>query len=193
MSVATFVGRRWTEAAGILTTLTGIFVASVLLFGWEPWSAFIASIRDLLYLVESHFFNWSLITSLYSFLRSLGLSHGAAEISQYALSVLVTAALIYSQCANRDEGSRCWVLVCAILLFSPYQFGYALVLLLLPISLEYRQAKSLSWERGAALLLLIVNPLISFEELNLGFTIVPIILLAILTGQIVRIASSAEY
>ncbi|WP_455374151.1 glycosyltransferase family 87 protein [Limibacillus halophilus] len=189
MGLALLAGGRWSELAGMLVSLALFLAISVFAFGIGAWAAFFASARDLLALLHEHFFNWSVIASPYSFFRSLGLEREAAELLQYAIALLASGAIVYSQIKGRDTRNQTWILVCAILLFSPYQWDYGLLLLLLPLSLEYAERLPLNWERVVALLIVLGAPLLRFQELALPMTPVPPLLFAILASKVLGSAT----
>jgi hypothetical protein len=173
----------------MLVSLALFLAISVFAFGIGAWAAFFASARDLLALLHEHFFTWSVIASPYSFFRSLGLEREAAELLQYAIALLASGAIVYSQIKGRDTRNQTWILVCAILLFSPYQWDYGLLLLLLPLSLEYAERLPLNWERVVALLIVLGAPLLRFQELALPMTPVPPLLFAILASKVLGLAT----
>lgn len=131
--LALLAGRHW-QAFGVATiTTVGLIVASVFLFGMDPWYAFIGTFGFHLEGFQQHAFSWRAMTTVLSSVYLVTRDLGSAWIAQYMVAALV--ALIVAWAWSRDHaqpaarGLQAAILCAGTPLVVPMAYLYDLTLL----------------------------------------------------------------
>jgi hypothetical protein len=162
--IALLAGRHYRTFAAAATTVAVLVGLSALLFGVESWRAFLewAPItRELV--LEQGGLGWEKIQSIFSTVRSAGGSVTLAYALQAAVSLPVTAAVIWIWRSRAPASIKAAALCAGTLLATPYLLDYDLVVLALPIAWMAREGYDYGfkdWEKSVLALAWLL-PLIS--------------------------------
>lgn len=133
----------------IAATLTAVAMAlvSMVLFGDEPWIAFLQQTMPYQEQTLRTFqgFFTAMLVSPYAALRTVGQSHTAALAIQAIISVaaIIACAIAVRRTDNAD--ARLSVIVAATFLVTPYALIYDLPVLALAIARQFARAPKASW------------------------------------------------
>ena len=170
LAPALLVLGAWRTIAAASATAVGMVLLSMLLFGVEPWKAFVFTTlpNQSRMLAGFEGFFTSMLVSPYAMLRMLGLAHGAAMTVQVAISVVAIclAALGVRQTADGDR--RLAMVAVATFLASPYTLTYDLpVIALVTARVAVRDDGEFAWSSSlgaafaAAWLLPLASPMLA--------------------------------
>jgi len=126
---------RWRTIAATCATLAMLVAVTVVLFGFETWSAFLASSgvsRKIL--LESGAAGYEKLQSAFAVMRLWGGSVTLAYAVQALVSCAVIASLVRCWRTACDDGHKAALLVTGTLLASPHVFDYDLVVLAVAIA-----------------------------------------------------------
>jgi hypothetical protein len=124
--------RAWTTIAAGVVTVATLVAISLIAFGLEPWTAYIA--KTLPYqarvIAEPFGFVWSIMVSPYAWFVKLGASAQVAMTLHglIALPIAVYAMRAYFFTLNHDPALGVFVLALATICVIPYGLSYDLVL-----------------------------------------------------------------
>jgi hypothetical protein len=136
---------RWTVIAAACATVATLVAVSWLLFGGEIFTAFAGSADYSRKIVlEQGATGWEKIQSIFSAVRSLGGSIGAAYAAQGALLLALAASLVWLWRSRAAYELKAAALALACLLATPYVLDYDLTVLAIAIAFLAR----LGLERG---------------------------------------------
>lgn len=184
--LALLAGRHWRALGGILAGAVGLALASLLVFGADTWLAFFKSLFGSLQIVGSGKVGGAgvlplvKVPSVFAALRLAGLGTPAALAVQGTISLAVAAAVALVWARRSSNAGRYALLVLGILLFTPYEFIYDLVLVALPLAWLGWQGYQQGWTRTelAALFLAWLTPLISLPlAQTIHFQLAPLVLI----------------
>jgi hypothetical protein len=185
--------RNWRAIAGACLSAALLVAATLLLWGWPVWQAFIDSLPLTRHVVlEEGRTGWYKIMSAFSAVRMWG---GSIELA-YAVQSFVTAAAIAAVLFLSFRGNvrlRNSAVAAAVILSTPYVLDYDFVVLGLGIAwlwLDGEENGFLPWDR-ALLALVWVAPLAArqiahFADFPLGLVIAAITLAIPLRRSFVR-------
>jgi hypothetical protein len=124
------LGAWRTIAAAIVTTLV-LLLASVALFGIEPWQQYVAVAGPYQVMLLQVFkgFYASMMVSGVAGARTFGIAYPAAMTLQVVVSLSVIAITCWAVRATADPAARAFVVACAAPLVTPYAFNYDLTAL----------------------------------------------------------------
>jgi hypothetical protein len=168
----------WRALAGMAASVAALVAASLALFGWATWSAYLRSLPLARATLELGLVGDAKIQSVFAAVRLLG----AGVATSYAVQGLVAAAvlvLLVRQARGRpiDAGLGAMAAAAAPLM-TPFLLGYDLVLLAVPMVWllhRARQGGFLPWEK-AALGAAFVMPLISTSIAeHVGLQLAPLV------------------
>lgn len=126
---------RWRTIGAACLTLAVLVAATMLLFGVESWSAFLASAgvsRKIL--LESGAVGFEKLQSAFAMVRLWGGGVTLAYAVQAVVSCAAVAGIVWCWRAGCDESHKATLLVTGTLLASPHILDYDLVVLALPIA-----------------------------------------------------------
>lgn len=165
--VALLAGRQWRVIAGAAVTVAAFVGASVALFGWSTWEAYLAAISHSDQVYSSGAIDFAGIVTPFGAARLLGAAPSAAYAVQVVVSVGVVALIAAVWLRATSRNLRAATLVSATLLAVPLALLYDQMLLLIAIGWLLREAQRtglLTWER---IILLAIYPL-ALVSLPLG-------------------------
>jgi len=156
--VALAAGGRWRTFAAALATLAALVAASILLFGWGTWIAYVHSFAGAGRVYQSGKIDFAGIDTPFGAARLLGAAPDAAYALQAAATVaaLALTGLVWRRCASLPM--RCAILLTATLLAVPLALLYDKLILLVAICWLVREAESQRWLPWEKLVLLAVWP-----------------------------------
>ena len=165
--VALLVGRQWRVLAGAAIVVAACVAASVALFGWGIWGAYLtaASSSDQVY--ATGMIDFAGIVTPFGAARLVGVPSNAAYAVQAIVAVGMVAIIAAVWLRVSSQNLRAATLVSATLLAVPVALLYDQLLLLIAIGWLLRDARQtglLTWER---IILLAIYPL-ALVSLPLG-------------------------
>jgi alpha-1,2-mannosyltransferase len=161
---ALLFGAHWRSLGAALAAAMALAALSVILFGLEPWQAFLGQLGYARALLESGEISWEKLVTPFAAARLLGAGVAAAWLLQAAVSLGALAALAY---VWRSAASLAWrgsVLALAMVLMTPYAFFYDLVPLFLPLAWLVAAGQASGFRRGEGVILALawVSPVAGF-------------------------------
>jgi hypothetical protein len=174
--VALLCGRRWTALAACAATAALLIIASVLVFGLDPWWAFLRRI-DLLrpFILEDGTGFWYIFISIFVTIRHLPAPVAVAYAVQAIVTVIALALVVRAWRSSAPQHAKNAVLVMAAFFATPYVQTYDLVVAMLvplwllqtaPVNARQRTLQRLSFA------ILFVSPMFAFAFAKLtGFGI----------------------
>jgi hypothetical protein len=146
--LALICGRYWTTLGAGAVTAVALAALSWCAFGTAPWLAFWHNLPLVQDILAQGRLPWAKMPSVYSTLRTLGLSSSYAYTGQFIVAafVAVTVAWIW----RHQPGSKraIAVLVAGAPLATPYVFDYDLALLAVPIAILAWDGVERGWRMG---------------------------------------------
>jgi hypothetical protein len=141
--LALLAGREWRALTAALLSQLALMLASVLVLGADPWTAFLYKLTHPAAVFSSSSSDWRGIPSIMIFARTLGLGTLAGNILHWSIAAFATAGTLWIWRKTKDGVIRAGVLAAAILLVTPYLRAYDLLLLVLPTAMLLRGKTSL--------------------------------------------------
>ncbi|MDE2228793.1 MAG: DUF2029 domain-containing protein [Alphaproteobacteria bacterium] len=150
--VALIAGRRWRTFATAAATVAALVAASIGLFGWETWQAYLTAAIDSHSTYELGRINLAFMISPFGALRVLGGDVGPAYAVQ-GLATLTAVALVgFVWWRNMSREIRCAVLAATTIVAVPVILLYDLMLGAVAAAWLIRAARQtgfLPWEKTA--------------------------------------------
>jgi alpha-1,2-mannosyltransferase len=186
LPLALILGGHW-KPFGIATiTLTTLIVGSILVFGADPWYAFIGSIQVYVEGFAAAAYDLGAMNSVISLFSLAGSSIEFAWQAQNIAAIIAAALVIWAWWGNSDDrqlGLQSAVLCCATILALPMVYLYDLALLVPAIAWLWQDMSSHASRRGERLTLIVATlSIFALKPLatQLHFQAGPIIVVAIL-------------
>ena len=158
-----FVLWNWRAIAGAAVSSLSLIGATLALWGWPVWQAFLDSLPlTKAIVIEQGRTGWEKIMSPFSAVRSWGGSVEVAYAVQGAFTIAAVAATLWLARKARPD-LRNAAVTAAVLISTPYVLDYDYVVLLAGITFLWRDADRhgwLSWEK-TALALVWIAPLVA--------------------------------
>ena len=172
LPLALLAGREWRAIAGAAASAAGLVLVSLILFGLEPWQAWLANADLFAAIASEGLAGWHRMASVYGSLRLAGLGPAPAWIAHGLVALAAAAAACLLWYRKADPGARAGALAAATALASPYLFVYDDLILVLPFVWlvargRYRLPLALAW---AVLFLALVQ----VAGWSLGLNLVPL-------------------
>ena len=148
--VALLAARRWRTLWAAAVSAAGLCVASLAVFGWDTWRAFLAASPKARLALEQNMVGDEKLQSVFAGARLL---HGGLTLAyglQIVAALSVCGALVWLQRKWPRSNAEGPAMVAAALLASPFLLDYDLVLLAVPmawIAREGVRAGFLPWEK----------------------------------------------
>lgn len=136
--LALLAGREWRALTAAVLSQTALMLASLLVLGADPWTAFLYKLTHPAAVFSSSSSDWRSIPSMMIFARTLGLGTLAGNILHWSIAAFAIAGTLWTWRKTNDGVIRAGVLAAAILLVTPYLRAYDLLLLALPIAMLLR-------------------------------------------------------
>jgi hypothetical protein len=193
LPLALLAGREWRAIAGAAASSIGLVVLSLLLFGWEPWQAWLGNAGLIASIASEGLAGWHRMAGVYGALRLAGLGPGAAWIAHglVALAAAGAACLIWYR--ESDIGIRAAALAAATALASPYLFVYDMLILVVPfLWLVGRGRHALPLALAWAILLLGLVQVLGWSGGPNLAPLAPIIMLTLILFQPRGLSASAS-
>lgn len=161
LPVALAAAGQWRAFAAAAATVTAAALAALVLFGIEPWWAFIDNIgRFGTEIATERFSVTNKLQSAYGFLATAGLPKGLAMAVQLGLAAgLVAMTALVWRSAAPFALKAAW-LVAASVLISPYVYVYDLTLLAIAQAFLLRHWLAVGLDKREAIILLAANTLL---------------------------------
>jgi arabinofuranan 3-O-arabinosyltransferase len=126
--VALIAGRRWHTLAAAALSAVGLVLASILLFGPEPWAQYLHNTAVLRHDVLEHGHDiWRRMVSVFVLARSLGADVPVAYAVQAASAIAAATVVAILWLRHAALPLRATALVLGTFLSTPYLFDYDLV------------------------------------------------------------------
>ena len=197
--VALLAARQWQAIAAMVVTISLLCLASLGLFGFEFWHAFLEAAVDA---ASPRFADTmyerirSNLTSLMAAARLIGLSSGAAGLIQLAGAASAAAVVWLAFRRPGDPEARIALLATATFLVSPYTLNYDLLLLMPAVVALYRhgvQRGFLPLERPIHMALWIAPSVgVLLNDRHLPLMPLAVVLFGVIAWQRMHAPSAAE-
>jgi hypothetical protein len=125
-------GREWRAFAGAAASAIGLCLLSLILFGPEPWQAWVANAGRIAEIASEGLAGWHRMASVYGALRLAGLAAAPAWALHGLVALAAAAAAAWVWYRTTEIGARAGALAAATALASPYLFVYDLMILVAP-------------------------------------------------------------
>jgi len=129
---ALLAGREWRAIAGAAASCAGLVLLSFLLFGWEPWQAWLGNADLFASIASEGRAGWHHMASVYGALRLAGAGPAPAWIVHILVALAAAASTCLIWYRQADLGARAGALAAATALASPYLFVYDTLILVVP-------------------------------------------------------------
>ncbi|MEA3043300.1 MAG: hypothetical protein QOH47_1138 [Sphingomonadales bacterium] len=129
---ALLAGREWRAIAGAAAASLGLVLASLILFGWEPWQAWLGNADLIASIASEGRAGWHRMASVHGALRLAGLGAAPAWIAHGVVALAATGAACLIWHRKAELGARAGALAAATALASPYLFVYDTLILVVP-------------------------------------------------------------
>ena len=183
LPLALAADRRWHAFLSAAVTVAALCAAAYIVLGPDVWRAFFVSVPvTRTFILEQGAMGWEKMQSIFSALRLWGVGLAASYEIHAAVSLWVTAAVVWVWMRPVTMALKGAALVTGCLLVTPYVFDYDFVLLALPIAwlaASGLRTGFLRWEK-VGLLAAFVLPLVARSFAALGGPIAPPVLLLLL-------------
>lgn len=127
--LALIAGGHWRTIAAAAVTTIAFAGLSLMLFGPEPWLAFLANMPFLRRILEDGNLPWTKMPTLFAAIRLLGGPVALAYAGQAVAALAAAVAVIWTWRRPAPLAVKAAALVSGALLTSPYSFDYDLTLL----------------------------------------------------------------
>lgn len=131
--MALLAGRYWRALAGAVAAGGGLALASLAVFGVEPWAAFFKNLPFAANLMNQEVY-WAKMSSTWAAARLMGVGAPAAMALQGIVTVLALGAVLWAWGRRTPLPWRGTVLCLGLLLAPPYVFEYDLAILAVPFA-----------------------------------------------------------
>ncbi len=176
--VALVAGRRWQALLGATVAAAGLFLASLLVFGSNLWTAFWHNLHHASGVMDSEVL-WSKMPSIFAAARFTGFNYHQALLVQGIAAMGVAGAVASIWRRDQPLALRGSVLVVGALLATPYAFEYDLALLGLAFAWLGWQEYQLGRTNGQIFLMVCWMALFLLHRATVG-QVGPFIFLAVL-------------
>lgn len=132
LPLALLAGREWRAIAGAAASSAGLVLVSLLLFGWEPWQAWLGNADLIASIASEGRAGWHRMAGVYGALRLAGLGAAPAWIAHALVALAAAAAACLIWYRKAELGARAGALAAATALASPYLFIYDTLILIVP-------------------------------------------------------------
>jgi alpha-1,2-mannosyltransferase len=129
-------------------------IASLAIFGLEPWLAFVRDLGEARAMLEAGRVPWDRMATVFASARLAGLGVTGAYALQIAVSLPALAMLARIWWRRAPLPLAGSLLVLSIPLVTPYAYDYDLVMLLLPIAWLLQEARATGFRPGEPALLI---------------------------------------
>lgn len=157
LPILLLAGRQWRAIAGALLSSGALVLATLALWGWPVWQAFLASLPLTQHIViEQGVTGWHKIMSPFAAVRMWGGSVAFAYAVQMAIVAASIAAIGWISWTRKSPELRNALTCAAALVSTPYVLDYDYVVLLPAIAFLWRDAAENDWGRWEKTLLAFV-------------------------------------
>ena len=132
LPLALLAGREWRAIAGAAASAAGLFLLSLVLFGWAPWQAWLGNAGFIASIASEGLAGWHRMASVYGALRLAGAPAALAWAAHGLVALAAASAAGYIWYRKDDPGARAAALAAATALASPYLFVYDTAILVVP-------------------------------------------------------------
>lgn len=162
--LALLAGRKWRALAGVLVSLTCLFLVTGALFGFDIWQVFLKNTPLAIRNLQTESLWFDKMPSIFAAVRLAGYGVMKAWICQGLAMLAAVALVVWFWSGQATLPLRATALVLAILLFSPHIWHYDLTILALPLAWFWQLGNTKGWLPNEQLLLLLswMLPLLNF-------------------------------
>ena len=146
-------GRHWRVLGVAVAVAAALALASLAVFGVEPWLAFLRGLGEARALLEAGRVPWDRMATAFASARLVGFGIAVSYGLQIAVALLALAVLAHVWRRRAPLALAGSALVLSIPLTTPYAYDYDLVMLLLPLAWLVLEARAIGFRRGEAALL----------------------------------------
>jgi Glycosyltransferase family 87 len=179
LPVLLLAGGHWRAIAGALASSAILVAATMAIWGWPVWQAFLVALPDAQHIVvEQGGAGWYKLMSAYAAARIWGGSIAAAYALQTVATATSAAGVAWLAWSRKAPELRNALVCAAALISTPYVFDYDFTVLLPGIAFLVLEAERNTWLRWEKSLLAFVwfGPLVArevaqFTDFPLGFVI----------------------
>ncbi len=166
--VALVAARQWRALASALATVCVMALASVAVFGVEPWRAWIDWFVGAPPEIYQTWLKWGRLygQSIYTILALIGASHGLATAGQGVATVLAAACVWWCCRRPMPDDLRLAVLLSATMLAAPHAINYDAVLLVVAATLLFAHGLDHGFRRGGVVVPVLVWMIQLFDPPN---------------------------
>jgi len=176
LPLALLCARQWVAFFAAAATTLALALTSVLVFGMEPWIAFIGNAGFASAMLEQGQLPWAKMPSVFVALRMLDVGTAVAYAAQGVVAVAVVIAVARGWWNWRDNPQlAAAMLVAGALLMTPHLNNHDLAVLAIPLAILIADAGRRPWSGWEQALLgfawlapLVMAPLADFSHVQIG-------------------------
>lgn len=175
--------RRWRMLAGLAASAAIFTAASLAVFGWPTWRAFLADSALARATLTQGLVDPAKMQSVYAALRVLHCPAGPAYAAQGVATILVLGAVLLAGLRRPGPRAEAVLLAAASVLCTPFLLDYDLAILSVPLAWVTAEAQRSGWRPWEKIVLLgaYVVPLLSRTlAMQAGLPVAPAVLGALL-------------
>ena len=151
--LALVAAKQWKALGAMLITAACLVLVSVLVFGYDSWTAFLKNIPFAERLTDIPLY-WRKMPTVFAAARLAGLGPEVAWLLQGIVSLAVLAGVGWVWSRQSSMATKASILVLGILLFTRYSFHYDYALLAIPLAWLWQEGQTTGWLSLEPLLLL---------------------------------------
>lgn len=122
---------NWKALIGAATSAIGLLAVAFILFGYEPYRAFLAFIPQTSAIVSEGLVGWDKMAGVFPALRLIGFSNAAAWIAHITIALAAAGAACWIWGRYSDPLLRGAAFSAATMLISPYLYQYDAMMLIM--------------------------------------------------------------
>jgi hypothetical protein len=188
-------GRRWDVLLGFVIAASGLVAASLIVFGWAPWFAFVDALPRQLTFVRDGRMPWMRMPTVLVAVRHATGILAWASIAQAITTGLTVLACLWVWRRSADPIARALALTASLPLVVPYAYDYDACALCVPMLLALKEPVATRTLPGATALLLVtiwITPLAIWHlSVAVGQQVGPLLLAGLLLEAVRRARGSS--
>jgi hypothetical protein len=152
---------QWRAFGSAAATVVALAVATLALWGTEPWHAFVANLSTFgASIVSDQYYVPYKLQSAYGLLHTLGMPRAGALAAHAVLAVTVAAAVTWAWTSRAAFELKAALLAVGTVMMSPYVFIYDLTMLVIAQSFIIALGLRVGFGRWDAIVLTAINVLL---------------------------------
>ena len=176
-------GKHWKALQGFFFSLFSFTTATFLVYGSEPWKAFLNNIPMATAILEAGAVPFAKMPTPYAAIRLLGVQPASASLLQGVSTLLCLLFVVLLWRSRAGKGIKAAGLIAATLLASPFGFDYDLIILFPAMAFLFSEfpgnqpfTSRLAVLGAAIWAIPLAGPIIASMT---GFNIMPLVILAL--------------